>query len=84
MSERVTVTLRDGTKHVGKLTINNARGVQLDGPHGAYFNRADVVSVGQVCQWFALCDREATTTVAHPILGDVPACERCAERARRD
>lgn len=31
------------------------------------------------CAWFALCPREATTTQAHPILGDVPICAECAE-----
>ncbi|MEU6267708.1 hypothetical protein [Saccharopolyspora shandongensis] len=29
------------------------------------------------CEWFAMCDREATTTRAHPILGEVPICGRC-------
>lgn len=30
-----------------------------------------------VCEWFALCENDATTTEPHPILGDVPICERC-------
>lgn len=34
------------------------------------------------CEWFALCDREATGTLPHPALGDVPVCDRC--RARYD
>ena len=36
-----------------------------------------------MCQWFALCDRFATREVSHPVLGSVPTCERCAERAER-
>lgn len=32
------------------------------------------------CGWFALCERPATTTRPHPILGDVPTCDRCAAR----
>lgn len=37
------------------------------------------VSLGRlaVCEWFALCDHPAVGTVDHPILGAVPACERC-------
>jgi hypothetical protein len=30
-----------------------------------------------LCQWFALCDHVAVTTMGHPILGDVPICARC-------
>jgi len=30
------------------------------------------------CQWFALCDRPAAGVVAHPVLGQVPTCSRCA------
>lgn len=31
-----------------------------------------------VCQWFALCDREATHLEAHPAFRNgVPACDRC-------
>jgi hypothetical protein len=35
------------------------------------------------CQWFALCDRPATTTAAHPIIGQVPICARCAAKLAR-
>lgn len=33
------------------------------------------------CQWFALCPNKATGTLAHPILGDVPICDRCRKLA---
>ena len=29
------------------------------------------------CMWFALCTNDATTTRPHPILGNVPICDRC-------
>lgn len=32
------------------------------------------------CQWFAKCTNVATRTVKHPILGEVPTCERCAKK----
>lgn len=32
----------------------------------------------ELCEWFALCDRPATVLVQHPVLGDVPTCDRCA------
>jgi hypothetical protein len=32
------------------------------------------------CAWFALCDHDAVGTVEHPVLGDVPICQRCADR----
>lgn len=31
------------------------------------------------CLWFAACDSEAAGTVEHPVLGDVPTCQRCAD-----
>lgn len=34
-----------------------------------------------VCEWYLLCTNPATRTIPHPILGRVPACDRCAERA---
>jgi hypothetical protein len=30
-----------------------------------------------ICEWFALCDHAATGTMTHPILGEVPICDRC-------
>lgn len=33
-----------------------------------------------ICQWFALCDHPATGTISHPILGDVPICDRCSAK----
>ena len=35
------------------------------------------------CQWFARCDNEATTVREHPILVEVPICERCNDMAER-
>lgn len=32
------------------------------------------------CQWWALCGNDASTTRSHPILGDVPICERCDDK----
>lgn len=34
----------------------------------------------QLCQWFVRCDHRAAGLVAHPVLGVVPTCTRCAER----
>lgn len=36
----------------------------------------DDAELGQ-CQWFALCPNDATHTRSHPILGEVPICDRC-------
>lgn len=38
----------------------------------------------KLCQWFALCKNAATQTRPHPILGDVPICDRCAKRVDDD
>lgn len=32
------------------------------------------------CEWYALCPNPADGTVKHPVLGDVPTCQRCADR----
>lgn len=32
------------------------------------------------CEWYLLCDNSATGTTPHPILGEVPICQRCAGR----
>lgn len=34
------------------------------------------------CEWFLLCDNPAVTTQSHPVLGDVPICQRCADKYR--
>lgn len=34
------------------------------------------------CQWFTLCENDATTTEPHPVLGDVPICQRCQDTVR--
>ena len=36
------------------------------------------------CEWFALCDHPADGVVSHPVLGDVPTCERCATKLDLD
>lgn len=33
-----------------------------------------------LCRWYAFCENVTTTGLAHPALGLVPCCERCASR----
>lgn len=35
------------------------------------------VGTTTICQWYVLCGDPATTTQSHPILGNVPICDRC-------
>lgn len=35
------------------------------------------------CKWFLSCENAATRTRPHPILGDVPICERCNAKMDR-
>lgn len=35
------------------------------------------------CQWWALCENPATGTMAHPVLGQVPICDRCRAKVQR-
>lgn len=36
------------------------------------------------CEWFALCTNEAAGTVTHPVLGEVPTCQSCADKLGLD
>jgi hypothetical protein len=46
---------------------------------GEAVRQEDAIAAGElVCEWFALCERTATTAVPHPILGLVPTCARHA------
>jgi hypothetical protein len=33
-----------------------------------------------MCEWFLLCDNEPVGVVRHVVLGDVPTCQRCADK----
>lgn len=34
----------------------------------------------ETCRWFALCANPAIGKVAHPYIGEVPVCRRCADK----
>lgn len=44
--------------------------------------RVKVEATGEVvtCSWFALCERDATDVLDHPVLGGVPICTPCLDR----
>lgn len=35
------------------------------------------------CRWFLKCEEVAVTTRSHPILGQVPICQRCNDKMGR-
>ena len=39
--------------------------------------------VPETCQWFALCDHLANGLRSHPVLGQVPICQRCDDKCER-
>lgn len=51
-------------------------GIYTEGPRGEF--------IDVPCQWFAACNRHATQTQPHPILGAVPVCTSCATTLRKD
>lgn len=54
------------------LSADDVAKWQARKPQGVTF-----VADAEPCRWFLACDRPATGSVAHPILGDVPTCDRC-------
>lgn len=43
---------------------------------------AGIEALVRRCEWFALCENEASHYEPHSILGSVPCCDRCATLAR--
>lgn len=38
------------------------------------------IAPGTECQWYLLCTNEATLLEPHPILKQVPICQRCKDK----
>lgn len=80
-----TVTRRRGSAFVFRYTVvcqcgwtaSSRSSVAAVGyRHAAHMNKLSDVELSR-CEWFAACDRPATHDETHPILGTVPACDRC-------
>lgn len=76
-------TFRELADHKGTAFARDTmRGIRR---MGAKFHERDLTAWVQryvdehvtTCEWFAMCDREAATTRSHPVLGEVPICDRC-------
>ena len=59
--------------HSGPAQIGGPTRDALCSAHG----RIVVEREDEGCQWWASCCEPATTTRRHPLLGDVPICDRC-------
>lgn len=58
------------------VTITNGDGTTEEVP-------LDQLAPDGPCEWFALCDRPATSFLDHPVLQLVPVCDRCREKVER-
>lgn len=87
---RVTVATRQGEFDVD---LSSAQGPDAAGRrawltmvHARVYGDIDevqTVAIASVCAWFAGCDNISTGAMSHPVIGDVPICDRCRERAER-
>ena len=66
------------------LTIDQAHAIvnAKPGTHPEWMVDAALMTIDgiQTCQWFAMCPNDANGVVSHVILGDVPCCQRCADK----
>jgi hypothetical protein len=46
-------------------------------------NNMKKTKTNDMCRVFLLCKNKATTTIPHPILREVKACQRCAEKIQK-
>lgn len=76
-----------GVQHSGanNLDVLDGEFVEFNGDDDRQYQpEASVLYAEQLqrdlgeCRWFARCGRPATGTTPHPVLGDVPTCDRCA------
>lgn len=84
---RVTV---ETPKGVYDVELKSAQGADAAGRRAwlglvqaRYGDVDEIIVTGTVavCGWFAGCENDATGETPHPILGNVPTCDSCAEWA---
>lgn len=56
---------------------HRATGARFEYVEGDLYDQTKKDAQLGACSWFAYCENPATHTQAHPILGDVPICDRC-------
>lgn len=64
---------------------DDADATRLDDPAQARAAIAAPVTAAPVpmCAWWAMCTNLATGTRSHPVLGQVPICDRCRDKVER-
>lgn len=63
--------------------MNHIRPVDLPALIAARLRRRGLApAYPGLCEWFLKCSNPATTVTPHPILGNVPTCQSCADFAR--
>lgn len=82
------VVVEDRDKSLGQFESRYVFPIAVQDDHGFLFHyqpqdieeEPAVRDHDGLCEWYAICDYNATTTRPHPVLGDVPICSRCNER----